>query len=268
MIVAAAAVEVGGPGLAAVSRARAGRPLRRRAAGRELARRRPAPPVVPAGGGRLRRSGGERRPRHPVSPRGEAGVSSRPSTPRPATPCGATTIRPATATTSGSTRGRGRCPSSPTGGCTRSARRASFTPSISKPGPGCGRSTPTIATACARGSSGRRARPSSRTAGSSPTSAAAVAASSPSTPPPATSCGPRPTTRPATRPPAAGTFGGRRLALVFTRTGLVGLDPASGEVRFELRWRSRLGASVNAATPLVLGDSVFISASYGTAPPC
>ena len=64
--------------------------------------------------------------------------------------------------------------------------------------------------------------------------------------------------------PAAGTFGGRRLALVFTRTGLVGLDPASGEVRFERRWRSRLGASVNAATPLVLGDSVFISASYGT----
>ena len=64
--------------------------------------------------------------------------------------------------------------------------------------------------------------------------------------------------------PAAGTFGGRRLALVFTRTGLVGLDPATGEVRFELRWRSRLGASVNAATPLVAGDRVFISASYGT----
>ena len=64
--------------------------------------------------------------------------------------------------------------------------------------------------------------------------------------------------------PAAGTFGGRRLALVFTRTGLVGLDPASGEVRFENRWRSRLGASVNAATPLVAGDRVFISASYGT----
>ena len=64
--------------------------------------------------------------------------------------------------------------------------------------------------------------------------------------------------------PAAGTFGGRRLALVFTRTGLVGLDPATGGVRFELRWRSRLGASVNAATPLVVGDRVFISASYGT----
>ena len=64
--------------------------------------------------------------------------------------------------------------------------------------------------------------------------------------------------------PAVGTFGGERLALVFTRTGLVGLDPASGEVRFENRWRSRLGASVNAATPLVVGDRVFISASYGT----
>ncbi len=64
--------------------------------------------------------------------------------------------------------------------------------------------------------------------------------------------------------PAAGTFGGRRLALVFTRTGLVGLDPATGDIRFENRWRSRLGASVNAATPLVVGDRVFISASYGT----
>ena len=63
--------------------------------------------------------------------------------------------------------------------------------------------------------------------------------------------------------PAGGVFGGRRTALVFTRNGLVGLDPASGEVRFERRWRSRLGASVNAATPLVLGDRVFISASYG-----
>lgn len=64
--------------------------------------------------------------------------------------------------------------------------------------------------------------------------------------------------------PVGGTFGGRRLALVFTRTGLVGLDPATGAVRFERRWRSRLGASVNAATPLVIGDAVFISASYGT----
>ena len=64
--------------------------------------------------------------------------------------------------------------------------------------------------------------------------------------------------------PVGATFGGRRHALVFTRTGLVGLDAASGEVLFQKRWRSRLGASVNAATPLVAGDLVFISSSYGT----
>lgn len=64
--------------------------------------------------------------------------------------------------------------------------------------------------------------------------------------------------------PVGATFGGRRHALFFTRTGLVGLDPQSGAVLFEKRWRSRLGASVNAATPLVVDDLVFISASYGT----
>ena len=62
----------------------------------------------------------------------------------------------------------------------------------------------------------------------------------------------------------AADVGGERLAIFFTREGLVGLDPASGAVRFEQRWRSRLGASVNAATPLVIGDLIFASASYGT----
>jgi len=64
--------------------------------------------------------------------------------------------------------------------------------------------------------------------------------------------------------PVGATFGGQRHALFFTRSGLVGLDPVSGVVRFQKRWRSRLGSSVNAATPLVVGDLVFISASYGT----
>ena len=59
-------------------------------------------------------------------------------------------------------------------------------------------------------------------------------------------------------------IGGERLAVFLTREGLVGLDPATGAVRFEQRWRSRLGASVNAATPLVIGDLIFVSASYGT----
>ena len=64
--------------------------------------------------------------------------------------------------------------------------------------------------------------------------------------------------------PVSATFGGVRHAVFFTRNGLVGLDPATGRVRFTRRWRSRLGASVNAATPLVIDDFVFVSATYGT----
>ena len=42
------------------------------------------------------------------------------------------------------------------------------------------------------------------------------------------------------------------------------LDPATGAVRGRERWRARYQASVNAATPLVVGDQVFVSASYET----
>jgi outer membrane protein assembly factor BamB len=61
----------------------------------------------------------------------------------------------------------------------------------------------------------------------------------------------------------AATIGGRRLAIFFTREGLVGLDPADGRVQFQQRWRARMAASVNAATPLVIGDLIFVSAEYG-----
>ncbi len=59
------------------------------------------------------------------------------------------------------------------------------------------------------------------------------------------------------------TIGGRRLALFLTRAGLVGLAPATGEVVLRLRWQARSASSVNAASPLVVGDRVFISAQYG-----
>ena len=52
--------------------------------------------------------------------------------------------------------------------------------------------------------------------------------------------------------------------MFLTREGLVGLDPATGAVKFQQRWRARYASSVNAATPLVLGDTIFISASYET----
>lgn len=62
--------------------------------------------------------------------------------------------------------------------------------------------------------------------------------------------------------PVLATLGGRRHALFFTRRGLVGLDPETGKVHFDFYWRARINASVNAATPLVLGERVFISSSY------
>src|SRR5207245_173641 len=57
---------------------------------------------------------------------------------------------------------------------------------------------------------------------------------------------------------------GTRQVFFFTRAGLVALDPRTGAVRFSKQWRARINASVNAATPLVVGDEVFISASYNT----
>ncbi len=64
--------------------------------------------------------------------------------------------------------------------------------------------------------------------------------------------------------PVAATFDGLRHALFFTRDNFVSLDPASGRERFRRSWRARIRASVNAATPLVTDDLVFVSAQYGT----
>ena len=60
------------------------------------------------------------------------------------------------------------------------------------------------------------------------------------------------------------TINGARHALFLTRTGLIDADPANGSIRFQLRWRARMAASVNAAIPQAAGNLVFISASYGT----
>jgi outer membrane protein assembly factor BamB len=59
------------------------------------------------------------------------------------------------------------------------------------------------------------------------------------------------------------TIAGRRSAIFLTRNGLVGLDPATGMVQFQRAWRARQAASVNVATPLVVGDLLFVSAEYG-----
>ncbi len=64
--------------------------------------------------------------------------------------------------------------------------------------------------------------------------------------------------------PVSATFGGQRCVLFFTRQGLIGLDPATGKTLFERAWRSRSQASVNAASPVVVGDLIFVSATYET----
>jgi outer membrane protein assembly factor BamB len=61
----------------------------------------------------------------------------------------------------------------------------------------------------------------------------------------------------------AATLQGQRRALFLTREGLVGLDPTSGRIAFSRPWRARMAASVNAATPLVIGNLIFVSAEYG-----
>jgi hypothetical protein len=64
--------------------------------------------------------------------------------------------------------------------------------------------------------------------------------------------------------PVAATIDGVRHVIFFTRQGVVVLDPAKGTVRYQQKWRAKYDASVNAASPVVMGDLVFFSASYET----
>lgn len=57
---------------------------------------------------------------------------------------------------------------------------------------------------------------------------------------------------------------GRRHLLAFLRDGLVSLDPESGAENFQYFFRSRSFESVNAASPLVMGNEILLSAAYRT----
>ncbi len=46
--------------------------------------------------------------------------------------------------------------------------------------------------------------------------------------------------------------------------GLLSIDPANGKVDFAFPWRSRTYESVNAAAPVIVGNQVFVSATYRT----
>jgi outer membrane protein assembly factor BamB len=58
--------------------------------------------------------------------------------------------------------------------------------------------------------------------------------------------------------PVAASFG----IVFFTREGILVTDKDSGKVLFEKRWRARSKASANAASPIVEGNLVFVSANY------
>jgi outer membrane protein assembly factor BamB len=63
--------------------------------------------------------------------------------------------------------------------------------------------------------------------------------------------------------PVLATIDGRRWCFVLARGGLVGLNPANGKVDFHHPWRAKILESVNASNPVVVGNRVFISETYG-----
>jgi outer membrane protein assembly factor BamB len=63
--------------------------------------------------------------------------------------------------------------------------------------------------------------------------------------------------------PVAATINGQRYCFAFCRGGLLAFDPATGKIHFSQPWRARLLESVNAATPVVVDDTVFVSEAYG-----
>lgn len=62
--------------------------------------------------------------------------------------------------------------------------------------------------------------------------------------------------------PVIATIHGQRHVLVVTRQGLVSLDPKTGAVNFSFWFRCRQNETVNAMTPVVSGDTVFLSSAY------
>ena len=63
--------------------------------------------------------------------------------------------------------------------------------------------------------------------------------------------------------PKLATIGGRAWCFVFARGGLVAFDPTSGKLDFHYPWRARSLESVNASNPVVAGNQVLISETYG-----
>jgi outer membrane protein assembly factor BamB len=62
--------------------------------------------------------------------------------------------------------------------------------------------------------------------------------------------------------PVLAHIGGREVVFMFARGGLLAIDPAKGTTLASFSWRARKLESVNASSPVVKGDEVFISETY------
>jgi outer membrane protein assembly factor BamB len=71
--------------------------------------------------------------------------------------------------------------------------------------------------------------------------------------------------------PVPAVLHGKRRVLVFAggrsnppSGGLICIDPTNGKIDFEFPWRGTVRESVNASSPVTIGDQVFISECYGS----
>jgi outer membrane protein assembly factor BamB len=62
--------------------------------------------------------------------------------------------------------------------------------------------------------------------------------------------------------PVVATINSKRTVVVFKAKAIVGLDCSNGQELWRTEWKTEY--DVNAATPIVLGNSVFVSSGYGT----
>lgn len=56
---------------------------------------------------------------------------------------------------------------------------------------------------------------------------------------------------------------GKRTALYFARAALAGFDPQTGKELFRFPWRAKSEESVNAANPVVAGNTILLTECYG-----
>lgn len=62
--------------------------------------------------------------------------------------------------------------------------------------------------------------------------------------------------------PVLATFHDKKTVLYFARGGLIGVDPENGQERFKFAWRAKMQESVNAANPVIVGDTILLTECY------